>query len=383
MADTCGPHMESKGSDNELAYASPVVPYWDTAIAHYGHLDKIIPSERRRLDEGLPAAHWYENGELGTDGRKRRYRNCVDDKANLVDGFINEFRRVGGPYLCSIPIKTFPEYRPSSFSSRTWSKSRIMTRVREILDSYKITTTREPALVGRRSVFNPEPEPILTFLVYSRDANHNAMKAAKEIYALLESEHVRSFSVEVCHPRCEDPRLTFPILETDSISKCWEDVQHAIVDSVDLADVMIVGCYRRGRGPNPSVEETLPTVLIVVESTSNHRNWKKTREEIVDILSKFNLSNVAVEIVKDELESDPSSTGSLNPVLLSGTAKIGESVAPSSDEYASWTLGGFVELQSPVGHGWHVFGLTCFHCVVPDPDTVRGAPDSFVNSKFL
>lgn len=374
-------HNQSRGSDNELAYAAPVVPYWKSAIAHYGHVNNIIPIEQARLDEGLPPAHQFEVGELGYDGRKRRYLGCSDNSAKVVDGFIKELSRVGGPYLCSIPVQTFPEYRPDDFTSRTWAKSRIMIRVREILEKHHITTTCEPTFVGRQSVFNSEPDPVFTFLVYSDNAGHAALDAVKEIYDYLNSEGVRNFSVEICHPRCEKPRKTFPISGLDRITKCWEDVLDAIISSVDLADVIVIGCYRRGR--SSAVENTLPTVLVIVESTSTRRNWKETREVIVGILLHFNLLDVAVEIVKDELRSDPSFTGTLNPVVLSGTAKIGESIAPGSDDSGSWTLGGFIELQSPVTQEWHVFGLTCFHCVVPDPDTVVGAASSFLNSKLL
>ena len=93
----------------------------------------------------------------------------------------------------------------------------------------------------------------------------------------------------------------------------------------------------------------------------------------------FNLPDVAVEIVKDELRSGPSTTGCLSPVVLSGMAKGGESIAPCYEDSGAWTLGGFVEIKSPLDQKWHIHGLTCFHCVVCDPATLQDFPNLVVN----
>lgn len=60
----------------------------------------------------------------------------------------------------------------------------------------------------------------------------------------------------------------------------------------------------------------------------------------------------------------PSQVG-LNRGSIAGPAQFGESLEVAGLPHASSTFGGFVELKSPRTGQWLVFGLTCYHCVVP------------------
>ncbi|KAJ6037290.1 hypothetical protein N7540_001569 [Penicillium herquei] len=360
----------SRGSDSELAYASPVAPYWKgKAFNQGGGHRRPQPSDLSYYEGIQPSAYRHEAGIIGDDGRKRRYRGCSNDKGHLVDGLTNEVHRVGGPYLCSIPINTIENYSPHVIVSRVQvPKNKVVLTIEGILQKHGIEPSSPVKFVGRQSCFNAEPRPIFTCLVYCTGSSHTWLDAAKEIRQFLRFEKMPDVSVEIIHPDQEKPRNTFPIQKEDHITGLWSDVQHAIVSTIDIKDVISFGCYRRGRSKN--VKKTIPTILVIVDSHSV-KQWKTTREQIVDILDRFNYPEVAVEIVKDEIRQDPSKTGDLNRVLLtSGMAKVGQSIAPSRNTKESWTLGGFIQLLNPDDNLWHTFGLTCYHCVVPDPSRV-------------
>ncbi|KAJ5719086.1 hypothetical protein N7493_007541 [Penicillium malachiteum] len=360
----------SRGSDNELAYASPVAPYWKGNAFKTGEDHRRTQASELAYYEGIqPRAYRNEAGLIGDDGRKRRCLGCSNDKGDLVDGFTNEVHRVGGPYLCSIPVQTIDNYSPHDIISRVQiPKNKTLKTIQGILQKHDIEPSRPVKFVGRRSRFNPEAQPVFTCLVYCTGNTLTWLDAAKEIRRFLRYEKLREVSIEIIHPGHEDPRDTFPIQKDDRVTGLWFEIQNAIVAAIDLEDVISFGCYRRGR--SKVLEGTIPTILVIVDSRST-KEWKTTREQIVGVLDEFKYPEVAVEIVKDQIRTDPSTTGGLNRVLLSsGMAKAGQSIAPSRNHKESWTLGGFVELLDPDRDRWSIFGLTCFHCVMPDPKRV-------------
>lgn len=136
-----------------------------------------------------------------------------------------------------------------------------------------------------------------------------------------------------------------------------------ITDIIPINEVSMVGCYRRGRSNDAA--ENPPTVVILVALHSN-RDWMVTRESIVDILDRFQLPMVAVEILKDTLErTGDSYPGDLNSNDIKGPARIGGSLGSSEVKHSSSTFGGLIDLKCPQTGLWKMFGLTCYHCVVP------------------
>ncbi|KAJ5630018.1 hypothetical protein N7528_003675 [Penicillium herquei] len=360
----------SRGSDNELAYASPVAPYWKGSPPKTGGGHRRPRASDIAYHEGIqPRAYRIEAGLMGDDGRKRRCLGCSSDRGDRIDGFTNEVHRVGGPYICSLPVETIENYSPHGIISRVQvPKNKTLKTIEGILRKHKIEPCCPVKFVGRRSRFNPEPQPVSTCLVYCTGPTLTWLDAAKEIRQFLRFEKLRDVSIEIIRPGYENPRDTFPIQKEDRITGLWFEIQNAIVAAIDLDDILSFGCYRRGR--SKVVEETIPTILVIVNSRSR-KEWKTTREQIVGVLNEFKYPEVAVEIVKDEIRTDPSTTAGLNRVLLSsGMAKAGQSIAPSRNHKESWTLGGFVELLDPERDRWSTFGLTCFHCVMPDPERI-------------
>jgi len=84
------------------------------------------------------------------------------------------------------------------------------------------------------------------------------------------------------------------------------------MDVADFDHVNMVGFYRRGAGWD--AVENPPTVMVLV-TTHNTCDLKETRESTVQILDRFGLSMVAVDIVKDTIERAGAGWGC--PVKLS------------------------------------------------------------------
>lgn len=94
-----GNFPKPRDSRLEQAYAPPVL------LEEKGADSESIQRYERK--SALRRAFRDEDGELGDDGRRRRHRGSRDDEGCLTtDGFINTDLRVGGPYLCMVPIQT-------------------------------------------------------------------------------------------------------------------------------------------------------------------------------------------------------------------------------------------------------------------------------------
>ncbi|KAJ5095992.1 hypothetical protein NUU61_005348 [Penicillium alfredii] len=357
---------KSRGSDFELTYASP------TVVKRQGADEESL--ERHSRKRHRPRAYSDESGNLNRDGRRRRNRGSSDDEGKITfDGFTNEDLRVGGPYLCSIPTETFafPESH-SLFERLMGSRSRpIHDQVYTILAKHEIRP-RMVNFVGRKSRFNPEASPTPTALVYANreTVDRKWLEAAKDIHSYLVAHDIQNVSVEIADPEVFNPPKMFPVLKTDSIFSFWDSFLKTMLEELDLTGMKMVGCYRRGR--SQEIMDNPPTVLVIVDTTSI-RDWKPTRELIVGILDRYNLSMVAVEISKDEewMGTGWTKNTGLSRAVLRGPAIIGESLALAQDNKRSGSLGGFLELKNPVRGDWVQFAITCFHCVIPSKEDLE------------
>ena len=337
------PASPSRHSDRELAYASPQV--------------SSTPGE-------AGASH-NEEGKLGADGRRRRFHDSKKDQCGLTsDGFLNENMRVGGPYLCSFPVESvFLKGRDPIFDQRGGGKVPLNMILRTLV-RYEVDVT-DIVPMGRRSKVNPEPGPVPTVLVVAKRKviDETWLMACRDIRAgLVELGH-DDIAVEILSWANYEARKMFVVESTHEIVPVWTDVLNLIMDIIPINEVNMIGCYRRGRSYDAA--ENPPTVVILVALHSN-RDWRETRESIVDILDRFQLPMVAVEMLKGALErTGDSYPGDLNPNDIKGPARIGGSLGSSEVKHSSSTFGGFIDLKCPQTGLWKMFGLTCYHCVVP------------------
>lgn len=141
----------------------------------------------------------------------------------------------------------------------------------------------------------------------------------------------------------------------------WDSVLARILREIDLTDIQLIGCYRRGRS---SGNENPVTVLVIADVNSK-KSWRTTRDLIAGILKDSNLPMVAVEIVRDSKMTSSSPREGFKEELLKGKAIAGDPIAHSRNDVGSWTLGGFIELQHPSTLKWSCFALTCFQVIDP------------------
>ncbi|KAJ5738601.1 hypothetical protein N7493_001756 [Penicillium malachiteum] len=344
----------SRGSDFELAYASPII-----LIAKGADKPSI---ERHNSKKNRPRSILDEEGKIGNDGRKRRSQGSSDDEGNLtIDGLCNEDLRVGGPCLCSIPLSTtiLPDQNPLSslFLHKSSNGQHIGTLIDSILASMSIrlysswVRGESISLCLRQSQYKPEPHPVPTIVITAtrQEINDTWLQAVRQILSLLREENFGDVSVEINDPQALDPPYTSPIQPDDAIYRDWDPVLAKILTSIDLQDILTIGCYRRGRSSDTS--ENAPTVLLMVDTTSR-QSWKPTRDSIAQILTHFSLPMVAVEVVKDKINILYRESG-FKQEILNAHAVPGEPIAALKNQNASGTLESL----------WHRFALTCFHVI--------------------
>jgi len=375
MTTTSLTRSTSRGSSFELAYASPVISLGALRLMGVG----TESLERHDSKRHRPRAFNDEEGKYGEDGRKRRSLGSSDDEGEItVDGFSNEDLRVGGPYLCSLPLLTIPilvaHPLHGLLQEKVSSGGTFSERIHAILRDKGVSLIASGpwdhpvTFCLRQSKYYPEDEPIPTILILATRfvVDDDWLQAARRIHSLLRQERVARISVEIADPQAFRQPSMSPVLDSDPIWNKWSSVLSDILRTVELRDIQLIGCYRRGR--NKGKEN--PVTILVIVNIDSQRKWRNTREIITKILDMWTLPLVAVEIIKDRRSSlkdpvEPEAKTGFNTELLTGRAMAGGPIAHSSNDQGSGTLGGFIELQGPSTQKWTCFALTCFHVINP------------------
>ncbi|KAL5342239.1 hypothetical protein BJX70DRAFT_410892 [Aspergillus crustosus] len=333
MTDT---RVTSYGSDIELAYASPVVV------------------ELKGADRQLEA-----------DGRKRRHRGSSSDSGNAAwDNFVNEDLRVGGPFMSPLPAKVKPisrtHYLNEVFHGRD---STVLSQVGAILVSHNIAF-QSIRVVEKTAVFYPDRVTLTLSVIARRTGEDESwLRASRAIRTFLCQRGLTSVVVEIADPQAfEDTRLS-PVERSERVYSVWDSLRDEILATIRLSGVRVVGCFRAGKSHNPA--DNPPTVLIIVDYRSL-RDFKEERELVIGILTRRNLGQVAVSIVKDLVSRHVvRPVDNLNLDVFKGPAKVGQSLGPGNQNRLSGTFGAFIQLKHHERETWHTYGLTCYHCVVP------------------
>ncbi|OQD75914.1 hypothetical protein PENDEC_c005G04444 [Penicillium decumbens] len=291
------------------------------------------------------------------------------------EGFLQSEHRAGGPYLCSLPayiIGLTAEYYRRTGQHRGSSKIREDTEA--ILAEEEISYT-SMMVTGRQSKVDPEPEPVPTVVVVTKQSSR---RVAKKIHrALVQS--FPSICVELINDGLLDPLRCFPVTRSESIFHKWGDICKAILRQSDISEWTTIECWRYGTSGNPT--DNPVTVIVSVLKSSNNRFYT-AMQRIRGILAFFKESDVAILFQKDEIKRHIE-----NPILskeaCTMAAQPGISLGIHSSSAGSSTLGGIVELQSPHNKKWYCYGITCFHCVyAPEDhrqtlDHIQDAPKAF------
>ena len=146
--------------------------------------------------------------------------------------------------------------------------------------------------------------------------------------------------METSDPTALGPHPTFKIKDANKNSPEREKVHTEIIlKLLDPNEVNMVGCHRRGR-------DNFPTVAVVVNHKVN-KSWKGTRQRIIAVLDSYQLSMVAVEIVKGTIERAAKSQIELRRSHIQRPDEFDSSLGLEGLVHASSIFGGFVQLKRP------------------------------------
>lgn len=308
-----------------------------------------------------------------TGDRHKTSRGSSDDHDSVQDdGYVDEAFRAGGPYLCTVPVTTInigPEH--PSFDLVASNTERLTDTVFSKLASGGVRGVRNILFCLRQSVYDKEPEPVLSLLIEAEKSASNDpwLQTSRDVQLFLCTEGLPKCSVEIADNRAFILDQIFPLGASDRIRGQWTEVVNSIWTHCDLDDVNSIGCFRIGKYDD--WRENPPTVLITV-NPDTELEWKPMREDVILILENHYLPEVAVKIQRDRIIRDVGTSNfpGMHPDALSGPALVGQSVGRRNHDDRQGTFGGFVEIQHPHSREWITYGLTCNHCVLPEDEQV-------------
>ncbi|KAL4915992.1 hypothetical protein BDW62DRAFT_218972 [Aspergillus aurantiobrunneus] len=286
------------------------------------------------------------------------------------EGFIETDLRAGGPRLCESPCQTVAYYKrlrgPDTF--------KILTRLGDICRQHNAHHT-QMNFCGRRSLYEPTKDPILTLLVIVKNdgpVQSGWLRLALRLWHVLRGEGIQA-SVEMVDPRFGRKPRIHPCMPSDAIFPIWRKIGSKIFHAIDRRGVFTISCFRVGHDDDR--RQCPPTVIVGVDRTV-HRKWKALREAVVAVLDANNLGTVAVIIRKDNqiTRMGESVERGVEPSDCRRDPRIGTSLCPAADRDSQGTFGGWVELRNPKSGDWVPFAITCAHCCFP-PEKGLSAAD--------
>ncbi|KAJ5177386.1 uncharacterized protein N7500_000085 [Penicillium coprophilum] len=248
----------SKGSHYICAYASPV---------QNGH--RIRTSCDRNDDTGI----WHVE----------------------PDGFINEARRAGGPYLCAFPVQ-MRKLKPEDPLRDLVEDCFILRKISSILEEHNIRPLymRLRECQHTKDFFNFVPT--LIFSAIRTTVDNSWILACRQIWKHFSDIGLGQVNIEISDL---DVNTFFyrPMQESDPIWPVHGELKRKIMATVDLTDMTMLTAGPVGMSQDE--EKLLRAVVMCVKYQSN-RDWRNTRDQIVHILDEFNLPMVGVIIMKGE-----------------------------------------------------------------------------------
>ena len=224
-------------------------------------------------------------------------------------------------------------------------------------------------------MFEREPSPSPTLVVHANrhQLDDTWINASRALWHYLKCEGQAGVSVEIADPMVYRRPQYSSVLPSDGIFPVWNQILDAIWTGINLDDVNAVGCYGIGHSSN-KIEN--PTTVHIMVSGSSPRPWNPVRDQVVNILDQYGLSEVGVMIVVGERQREnDDSAPSLPQSACNLTAQVGMSMGISASQISSSTFGGFIKVYLPNQGGWTKLGLSCFHCV--DPENKKDVRPSF------
>lgn len=213
------------------------------------------------------------------------------------DGFINEARRAGGPYLFPLPVDT-NRLKINDPLHDILEDCTVVQPIMSILAEHGVHPLSMRLRNCEYKLFNRfNYLPTLIFSATRDTFDDSWVQACRQIWTHLSNVGLGKVNIEISEFEIK-PTFVWSMQRTDRVWPVYMDLLLRIHDEVDVTGMVRLGIIREG---NTDSRENLPlTVSMDVQYDSN-RDWCGTRDHIVEILDDMNLPMVGVTIMKGKI----------------------------------------------------------------------------------
>ncbi|KAJ5355676.1 hypothetical protein N7517_010285 [Penicillium concentricum] len=233
------------------------------------------------------------------DGRRIRTSCDRNDDTGIwhvePDGFINETKRAGGPYLCAFPVQ-MRKLKPNDPLNDIFEDCVLFRKIFSTLAEHNVY----PLSMKLRECQHTEDlfnfMPTLIFSAIRNTFDDSWILACRQIWKHFSDAGLGQVNIEVSDPGAYTFFFRAP-KKSDPIWPVHGELQRRIMAAIDSTDMTLLTAGPVGM--NQDEENLLQAVVMCVKYRSN-RDWRNTRDLIVHVLDEFNLPMVGVIIMKGE-----------------------------------------------------------------------------------
>jgi hypothetical protein len=293
--------------------------------------------------------------------RARRFKGIATEIRQLPSEEITIHPgRVGGPYLCRLPV--FADEIGEGSASRRAFENGLRGRITRILDEENVVY-EDVDLQRRRWYFSTTNEEEETVIVGCSDAHENDRAwylACSKIRKLFVEEGFEELNIEIASTAGITPLRSWEVEQENPVMKIWGDIRIILHKILYGRDWISLELFRRGK--DYSLDDTCPVTIVVTIEEESLSDWNPIVDEIVQVIERYGMNDMAVEISRGRIVLHH------DQALLEiddweDEAKVGHSIGPRGHNDYAGTLGGFLDLE--ISGQRKTYGVTCFHCVAP------------------
>ncbi|CAI7596084.1 unnamed protein product, partial [Penicillium glandicola] len=210
------------------------------------------------------------------------------------DGFINEARRAGGPYLFPLPAVKL-RLKLDDPLSEILEDYTLVRPIISILTEHGISIRSMKLRKCEYDFFNEGDYLPTLILSATRDTFDDSwVRASRQIWRHLSNVGLGQINVEISDLEIL-PYFFSPMRKTDRVWPVYMEILQRIQAEFDVTDMIGLRVIRMGT--TDSGEKLPLTVNMDVRYDSN-RDWRNTRDDIVKLLDDMDLPMVGVIITK-------------------------------------------------------------------------------------
>ena len=210
------------------------------------------------------------------------------------DGFINEARRAGGPYLFPLPVQELRLSLDDPLHDIV-ENFRLVKQIASILAEHGIDPFSMRIRKCEYELFN-RFDYLPTFLISAtRDTFDDSwLQACRQVWSHLSNLGLGHVNVEISELEIK-PTYVGIMKRTDRVYPVYIDLLQRIQAELDVTGMIGLGVHREGTADS---RENLPLTVGMKVNYDSSRDWRDTRDGIVKILDDMNLPMVGVTIMK-------------------------------------------------------------------------------------